>query len=135
MYLKDYYFILLVILIMCLLLFIFWYLFIFFFKQKTAYEMRISDWSSDVCSSDLITTGDFATHRFAATLAKKIDLEPALRALRRAWSVATAADLQQALACRLELGSRRDGSHTARHLQHRAELLELQEMQIGRAHV
>src|SRR3546814_6587869 len=28
-------------------------LFIFFFKQKTAYEMRISDWSPDVCSSDL----------------------------------------------------------------------------------
>src|SRR3546814_2046327 len=28
-------------------------LFCFFFKQKTAYEMRISDWSSDVCSSDL----------------------------------------------------------------------------------
>src|SRR3546814_2981708 len=27
--------------------------YIFFFKQKTAYEMRISDWSSDVCSSDL----------------------------------------------------------------------------------
>src|SRR3546814_2925610 len=32
-------------------------LFFFFFKQKTAYEMRISDWSSDVCSSDL-----FADH-------------------------------------------------------------------------
>src|SRR3546814_7709724 len=32
-----------------------WYIFLvfFFFKQKTAYEMRISDWSSDVCSSDL----------------------------------------------------------------------------------
>src|SRR3546814_2358944 len=30
-------------------------LFFFFFKQKTAYEMRISDWSSDVCSSDLTT--------------------------------------------------------------------------------
>src|SRR3546814_13057067 len=29
-------------------------LFLFFFKQKTAYEMRISDWSSDVCSSDLL---------------------------------------------------------------------------------
>src|SRR3546814_10624867 len=29
-------------------------LFFFFFKQKTAYEMRISDWSSDVCSSDLL---------------------------------------------------------------------------------
>src|SRR3546814_12685280 len=34
-----------------LILYIDW--FIFFFKQKTAYEMRISDWSSDVCSSDL----------------------------------------------------------------------------------
>src|SRR3546814_8962761 len=30
-----------------------WVSFFFFFKQKTAYEMRISDWSSDVCSSDL----------------------------------------------------------------------------------
>src|SRR3546814_4901315 len=30
-----------------------WLYFVFFFKQKTAYEMRISDWSSDVCSSDL----------------------------------------------------------------------------------
>src|SRR3546814_19490437 len=30
-----------------------WIMFCFFFKQKTAYEMRISDWSSDVCSSDL----------------------------------------------------------------------------------
>src|SRR3546814_10924248 len=30
----------------------------FFFKQKTAYEMRISDWSSDVCSSDLDANGD-----------------------------------------------------------------------------
>src|SRR3546814_12800821 len=29
---------------------------LFFFKQKTAYEMRISDWSSDVCSSDLLET-------------------------------------------------------------------------------
>src|SRR3546814_18814321 len=28
--------------------------FFFFFKQKTAYDMRISDWSSDVCSSDLV---------------------------------------------------------------------------------
>src|SRR3546814_3216544 len=30
---------------------------VFFFKQKTAYEMRISDWSSDVCSSDLVAGG------------------------------------------------------------------------------
>src|SRR3546814_6336335 len=34
---------------------------VFFFKQKTAYEMRISDWSSDVCSSDLpVTAADAA---------------------------------------------------------------------------
>src|SRR3546814_13010922 len=32
--------------------------FVFFFKQKTAYEMRISDWSSDVCSSDLVLLSD-----------------------------------------------------------------------------
>src|SRR3546814_4036219 len=30
-------------------------MFLFFFKQNTAYEMRISDWSSDVCSSDLLS--------------------------------------------------------------------------------
>src|SRR3546814_17699994 len=33
----------------------------FFFKQKTAYEMRISDWSSDVCSSDLIPNENLMT--------------------------------------------------------------------------
>src|SRR3546814_9642658 len=42
--------------VVCLLLLCF-FLF-FFFKQKTAYEMRISDWSSDVCSSDLIPLGE-----------------------------------------------------------------------------
>src|SRR3546814_6546363 len=40
-------------------------MFFFFFKQKTAYEMRISDWSSDVCSSDLVTAAGLA-----ATLAR-----------------------------------------------------------------
>src|SRR3546814_20571738 len=34
----------------------FWVVSFFFLKQKTAYEMRISDWSSDVCSSDLSAT-------------------------------------------------------------------------------
>src|SRR3546814_8652050 len=38
-----------------LFLIIFYSICFFFFKQKTAYEMRISDWSSDVCSSDLET--------------------------------------------------------------------------------
>src|SRR3546814_3935091 len=41
------------------------WLFFFFFKQKTAYEMRISDWSSDVCSSDL-----------TLALAQKLGLDP-----------------------------------------------------------
>src|SRR3546814_1858957 len=38
---------------MCVSLRCYVVLLFFFFKQKTAYEMRISDWSSDVCSSDL----------------------------------------------------------------------------------
>src|SRR3546814_10487634 len=38
----------------------------FFFKQKTAYEMRISDWSSDVCSSDLL--GMIELHDLAEAL-------------------------------------------------------------------
>src|SRR3546814_4167122 len=33
-------------------------MFVFFFKQKTAYEMRMSDWSSDVCASDLMQGGE-----------------------------------------------------------------------------
>src|SRR3546814_8199392 len=41
----------------------------FFFKQKTAYEMRISDWSSDVCSSDL--------HRRFADIAAVADVHAA----------------------------------------------------------
>src|SRR3546814_10278537 len=36
-----------------MVLLIVWCFYLFLFKQKTAYEMRISDWSSDVCSSDL----------------------------------------------------------------------------------
>src|SRR3546814_13228862 len=39
------------------ILFVFVVWVFFFFKQKTAYEMRISDWSSDVCSSDLLAAG------------------------------------------------------------------------------
>src|SRR3546814_2049720 len=42
--------------------------FFFFFKQKTAYEMRISDWSSDVCSSDLL----FSQHDEAQRLQQRI---------------------------------------------------------------
>src|SRR3546814_6666418 len=41
---------------------------VFFFKQKTAYDMRISDWSSDVCSSDLPAV---AARRDGETLARR----------------------------------------------------------------
>src|SRR3546814_10194893 len=43
---------------------------IFFFKQKTAYEMRISDWSSDVCTSDLGERLRASPPRAVATLAR-----------------------------------------------------------------
>src|SRR3546814_9713236 len=42
----------------------------FFFKQKTAYEMRISDWSSDVCSSDLVQHRATQSHLLAAEFAE-----------------------------------------------------------------
>src|SRR3546814_698404 len=59
-------------------------LFVFFFKQKTAYEMRISDWSSDVCSSDLqlerAVAGALKLHDRSKTvfLEQIIDRDPAL---------------------------------------------------------
>src|SRR3546814_2987236 len=43
-------------------------MFFFFFKQKTAYEMRISDWSSDVCSSDLQADDHVETGGLAGTV-------------------------------------------------------------------
>src|SRR3546814_8321887 len=50
----------------------------FFFKQKTAYEMRISDWSSDVCSSDL--EAEFA---IAGAATSDDTIRPAIRNFRR----------------------------------------------------
>src|SRR3546814_7744237 len=51
------------------------YFCIFFFKQKTAYEMRISDWSSDVCSSDL-GSSDFAMDMVAEAINKAKSDDP-----------------------------------------------------------
>src|SRR3546814_4919908 len=47
----------------------------FFFKQKTAYEMRISDWSSDVCSSDLIglALAGWVAHHHAHYIQEQLD--------------------------------------------------------------
>src|SRR3546814_1575623 len=66
-------------------------LIVFFFKQKTAYEMRISDWSSDVCSSDLRgqrldemekLTRD-AQHKIAELTRQKIELEAQVAKLEK----------------------------------------------------
>src|SRR3546814_9733308 len=46
-------------------------MFVFFFKQKTAYEMRISDWSSDVCSSDL-KLDHIASHKRAQVVGSMV---------------------------------------------------------------
>src|SRR3546814_9970259 len=43
----------------------------FFFKQKTAYEMRISDWSSDVCSSDLTKGATTTTYAPRANVTRR----------------------------------------------------------------
>src|SRR3546814_4128513 len=52
---------------------------LFFFKQKTAYEMRISDWSSDVCSSDLAVQEAF--ERLGRDLPPALDRDEAWRRL------------------------------------------------------
>src|SRR3546814_11454889 len=54
------------------------YCVVFFFKQKTAYEMRISDWSSDVCSSDLPTAATLAPGHGAEFMPALAELLPGL---------------------------------------------------------
>src|SRR3546814_10306896 len=57
------------------------FLLFFFFKQKTAYEMRISDWSSDVCSSDLPDA--IADETAAAMMLKGMTVQFLIRACFR----------------------------------------------------
>src|SRR3546814_2642888 len=61
----------------------------FFFKQKTAYEMRISDWSSDVCSSDLykeaIDDKDFVSSLVDGVLEHQDDLDAKLQPMAPGW--------------------------------------------------
>src|SRR3546814_17901974 len=57
------------------------YFLFFFFKQKTAYEMRISDWSSDVCSSDLAELLSLGADS-ALTIVKARDIEDGARNYR-----------------------------------------------------
>src|SRR3546814_982358 len=63
-------------------------MFFFFFKQKTAYEMRISDWSSDVCSSDLLLPDAIAEPMMKkAGIDRLAALHTALDAVRRGGTV------------------------------------------------
>src|SRR3546814_4451640 len=59
------------------------FIFLFFFKQKTAYEMRISDWSSDVCSSDLAGACDAIAMHPAAIHPANDKVAPQTRLLIR----------------------------------------------------
>src|SRR3546814_2782797 len=61
----------LAVVVVCYLYMVF-FVFFFFFKQKTAYEMRISDWSSDVCSSDLLAGATTVEHKQLFALADEL---------------------------------------------------------------
>src|SRR3546814_12453907 len=100
---------------------------VFFFKQKTAYEMRISDWSSDVCSSDLqvrhaaLAKNPQITNVLVTTGVGVVVLETCHRdrsvpAIRLAWISMSAAGLQlrseerrvgKECAVRVDIGRRR----------------------------
>src|SRR3546814_8082446 len=58
----------------------------FFFKQKTAYEMRISDWSSDVCSSDLLD--ELQENKEFIQLVSDHDIHTMIKAIRNVMGVA-----------------------------------------------
>src|SRR3546814_11865332 len=120
----------------------------FFFKQKTAYEMRISDWSSDVCSSDLVE-GDSVLlerhhrrrHRNPALL---LDLHPVgtrapVRAARLdlAGKMDRAARDEQLLGqrglARIGVGTDREGAARRRGHWHPENVMPALFRQIGRA--
>src|SRR3546814_6401499 len=90
----------------------------FFFKQKTAYEMRISDWSSDVCSSDL----HFAMALIERLAVIRVHAQPYFRA-------SAAAHLREPVRIRERLSREADDVGLARD-QHGLRLLEVE---IGRA--
>src|SRR3546814_6461449 len=92
----------------------------FFFKQKTAYEMRISDWSSDVCSSDLrgaIHHWSFCTparaqaNAFVTTVPRSADALPAVLDIAFTDECATRPDRAAAIAA-LETFLRIAETHT-----------------------
>src|SRR3546814_13563800 len=67
--------------------------FFFFFKQKTAYEMRISDWSSDVCSSDLVAR-DGLIEPLEIYLRKLLSVQPDARISQIEMAIIEKADFE-----------------------------------------
>src|SRR3546814_2650060 len=123
----------------------------FFFKQKTAYEMRISDWSSDVCSSDLLAgvdSVDMRTTLFGREMAMPLFLSPTalqrlfhwqgeravLRAAAKAGTVAGISSL--ATVSLAEAGALTDGPKLFQlYVHHDAGLNRpMLDAEIGRAH-
>src|SRR3546814_2661975 len=126
----------------------------FFFKQKTAYEMRISDWSSDVCSSDLRDIAVARTQSFAdqirvaavRAIQDAVDLAKAVQPVGRRIVSRFGAEITDKIeiACRCcadhpratpacEL--RRDAADPARCAVDEDRLPRLEIEKIGRAHV
>src|SRR3546814_8576785 len=110
---------------------------VFFFKQKTAYEMRISDWSSDVCSSDLLRS---QRNLVGAGRAKEFDMlaghAPGLQGGTRAsdqriddLDIPARRDNRDErigeLACRRFVGRRVTGLRISRSEEHTSELQSL----------
>src|SRR3546814_1803032 len=100
------------------------YLYVFFFfKQKTAYEMRISDWSSDVCSSDLINRGEYRADDGAIEVDNPITPKPPRPSnpgkgrltVDGMWGTSTTRRLQQVL------GTSQDGTVSSQNRDWRTE--------------
>src|SRR3546814_4797710 len=113
------------------------YLYFFFFKQKTAYEMRISDWSSDVCSSDLLVRE--LTTKVALTCGQDRDADHAGPAkLRPGGRLALDGKCDERRVKRDPNAERRGDDHMVRTISLRRErrnARRIKREQIGRAHV
>src|SRR3546814_10325566 len=81
----------------------------FFFKQKTAYEWRISDWSSDVCSSDLSAHGGAGSHLCCSSLRASCKCGSRKRTSKRALARPTA---PSAAKCRVGLAGHAQNEKT-----------------------
>src|SRR3546814_20097955 len=98
------------------------FFFFFLFKQKTAYEMRISDWSSDVCSSDLLEPRVGERRRLVDAAADLV--ADALRDLEQMLFVAKLDRRDDQLALALDIGLIGAVDHDDRNIGVRQQLLQ-----------